>query len=676
MRFFAAALVGVLAAGSVQAQVQLWKLGGDGLVWDRSDSVRVFIDFERTPGAIQPVFLTQEQNILSSLSGWSPFKFPTDLDYNDGEKPRFWRAANGFYWFTAGTLTTKWVDGDSLSYTPPVSRGINSEWYTIDVGVPVPADQVGFFTPPRGFAADGSPLSEDIINAFEISIAAETDPVLNLEDNDNDYHRLETLVAELPINFERDLKLDFPKQYVRFIRFKRNQSINDLAFGTGTWGPNVQLGTIGEFVLHGEGVPKRVSYTSRITDLGQTVNFGRIFWAATPMRMVDGVPTEAPAADVRVVVEVRSGTDAEPNVYHEFTDTGKERVVSRQRYEHELKQPDQTTDGRIQDGKPGLRASVRYDTDNWSFWSFPLTQSGVQAPLRRGNHVQVRLRLESNSFFDFVRVDSLWIETSPLLVGRIVGEVAPLDQPAPARGFTEVEMGRMTEFSYDLKAEFDSNTQPGFDVLRIRTGGRPQFKRLLIGEPPVEIQPLEVVEEEDGLRLHLPERIDRRNNAPMRVVFASEIFVFANIFEAEVEDSQGADLPQQVEEGDASELVSTNSLRVLGVEDRSDRILKDLQLSGGVFTPNGDGVNDQLHIDYTLFRLPAAVPVQLNVYSLDGRLVARRALGLQGAGPQSARWDGRDEAGSLVAPGIYLLDVHLDAEAEPTRPLRTVGVAY
>ena len=116
----------VLVADQGEAQVSLWKLGG-ARAWSASDSSEVFIDFATFPGSMAPVYFTGEHNILSKLDLWSPFKFPTDLSYEDGLIPRVWRAANGFYWFTAGTLTTEWVDGDSSSYSPPVARGINSE---------------------------------------------------------------------------------------------------------------------------------------------------------------------------------------------------------------------------------------------------------------------------------------------------------------------------------------------------------------------------------------------------------------------------------------------------------------------------------------------------------------------------------------------------------------------
>jgi hypothetical protein len=661
-----------VAPGS--AQITLWKVGGSGLEWDRIDSSEVFIDFETFPGSMAPIFFDGQTNILSLLSLWSPFKFPAELGYEDGFLPRVWRAANGFYWFTAGVLVTEWVDGDSVSYSPPVARGINSEWYTFDVGVPVPANHIGFYTPPHGFRADNTPLRDDIFKAFEVSIAEEFDAVLNQENGDNDYHRLEKLVADVPLNFEAHVKIDFPKQYVRFIRLQRKPSIDDRSFASGQ--ANVQQGTIGEFELKGEGVPRRVFYVSRILDLGRQVNFGRLFWSATPMRYVNGKPVEVPQARAAVKVEVRSGRDSDPNVYHEFTDTGGERVVPRERYEHELKKPDQTTGGQIQEGKPGLRASIKYDTDNWTFWSFPLTQSGQPAPLERGDHLQVRLRLESEAFMDLVRLDSLWVETSPPLAGQVVGEVARLDEPRPERGFTEVRLGERVEFSYDIRAQFDGASQQGFDGVRIRTGSRPLFRRLEVGEPPQEVVPARVEEGEEELVVRLSERMNGTRNAPLRVVFSARVFVFANTFAGEVFDTQSENLPQQVEPGDAAAGVSTNNLRVLGGSEKAGAIIDDLVFSSGVVTPNGDGFNDRLVLSYTLFRLPAPIPVELNLYDLGGRRLARLDLGLQGAGPQKVEWDGRGEGGKLLLPGMYLAEIALQAELKTFRHLRPVGVAY
>ena len=54
--------------------------------------------------------------------------------------------------------------------------------------------------------------------------------------------------------------------------------------------------------------------------------------------------------------------------------------------------------------------------------------------------------------------------SAPILADEVFAEVARLDDPQPARGFTEVELGKETEFVYLLRAEFAGGTAPGFDA--------------------------------------------------------------------------------------------------------------------------------------------------------------------------------------------------------------------
>ena len=70
--------------------------------------------------------------------------------------------------------------------------------------------------------------------------------------------------------------------------------------------------------------------------------------------------------------------------------------------------------------KPGLRAGIEYDQQNWTFWSFPTTESDRPLNLNRGSHLQIKVVLHSERFDEFVRLDSLWIETSPILASRVV----------------------------------------------------------------------------------------------------------------------------------------------------------------------------------------------------------------------------------------------------------------
>ena len=427
-------------------------------------------------------------------------------------------------------------------------------------------------------------------------------------------------------------------------------------------------------------MPQRAIYKTKVIHLGEPVNFGRLFWQATKFRMVDGIPVETPDATAQVKVEVRTGLDDDPAVYHEYMDTGLERVVSRDHYENALRtrfvRITAASDLSERQPKPGVRASIGYDSDHWTFWSAPFVESGQPINLRNGTYLQFRVTMESDSFDDFVRLDSLWIETAPLLAANVRGEVAPRYDLQPVGGITQVPLGEAIEFVYDLQADFEAVDAPGFDLLRIRTGHQTELKSLQLGEARTETAPAAVIQEPEGLLIHLPDRITRANNPPIRIVFGTEIFEFATTFQSEVLDSERDVLPQPVVGADIGEAISTNSLRVLGTTEQKTAFIQNLTFSSRVFSPNGDGINDELHVAYSLFRLPEAVPVVLVVYSLNGRRVALVEAGLQNAGPQSLRWDGRDETGRRLPPGLYLTALDLRSEFATDPQLRPLGIAY
>jgi hypothetical protein len=61
------------------------------------------------------------------------------------------------------------------------------------------------------------------------------------------------------------------------------------------------------------------------------------------------------------------------------------------------------------------------------------------------------------------------------------------------------------------------------------------------------------------------------------------------------------------------------------------------------------------------FDLPRQVEVELTIYDARGRRVKRLVSGTLPAGPHQAAWQGRDESGRPVAPGVYF--VRMTAEA-------------
>ena len=108
-------------------------------------------------------------------------------------------------------------------------------------------------------------------------------------------------------------------------------------------------------------------------------------------------------------------------------------------------------------------------------------------------------------------------------------------------------------------------------------------------------------------------------------------------------------------------------------------LLADVR-AGPVVTPNGDGVNDELTVEFTLLHLLAERPVTVELFDLSGRRVAaaRPASGTGEA--RSGRlvfgWDGTDVSGGLVPPGTYVLSIRVRSDRRDEEVLRVVHVAY
>ena len=106
--------------------------------------------------------------------------------------------------------------------------------------------------------------------------------------------------------------------------------------------------------------------------------------------------------------------------------------------------------------------------------------------------------------------------------------------------------------------------------------------------------------------------------------------------------------------------------------------MDDLQISPNPFTPNGDGINDVAEVGFSLFKVYEARSLKLRIFRLDGtrvRTVAMRALG----GRQNFAWDGRDDNGALVPPGLYLAQIEVDADqagAAGQKRSRPIAVVY
>ena len=316
----------------------------------------------------------------------------------------------------------------------------------------------------------------------------------------------------------------------------------------------------------------------------------------------------------------------------------------------------------------GWRGPVAEDQEKWSFWSVPLRQSGLRPGLPPGRFFQLRIRLQTEGLWEYARVDSLAVEYFPLLAAGVVAEIGEVGDLTPEGGVAKVEIGEEIEFLYAIKARFTG--QSGFDAVRVFTPAAATLTRLELGDAPAE--PDSVRFDGGALNVYLPRRVAA--DTDLRLVLKTTLYSGSARLEGEVFDRVASALGQRIEAGDASAAIGTNRLQALGEDIATKEILVQLRLDPGVITPNGDGRNDRTRITYTLLGVEGA-DVDVEFFALNGR----RVFGLserQGSGPHTLEWNGLDQTGRPVTPGVYLCRVTTRTERVTSRVAKVVAAVH
>lgn len=413
--------------------------------------------------------------------------------------------------------------------------------------------------------------------------------------------------------------------------------------------PQNEIWDLAELEVYGGGFQGSASYQSNVLDIGEFANLGWVRWGG---RQDEGAHVE---------IRSRAGADETPLVYWRNTFRGDEQVP----FGEDGKLLTRKTYGRL---GPIMRGAITDDTAQWELWSSPYDfadSMGVALRATR-SHRYVQFRIAFSSFGQAGgQLGYLEFAVSPRLVTGLVGEVDPW----------QATVAEERTFTYAVRPTIEPDDQ-GFDGLDLRlVGGRIVGVEAvrLSGEPVVDFS---AVAGDAGVVLGFPRLDVERSGELLEVDVLAEIFRFGAVFEGRVIDSAApGEIGQLVAAGEANELVDGNQLLVQA-RTLDDKVLGAVSLSTEAFTPNGDQINDQVEIAYELLKVTEPVPVEVLVRDLSGRLVRRVYADADGAGRHPRQWDGRDEAGQQVAPGLYICQVEVESDGQRQMQMRPIAVAY
>ena len=263
------------------------------------------------------------------------------------------------------------------------------------------------------------------------------------------------------------------------------------------------------------------------------------------------------------------------------------------------------------------------------------------------------------------RLDYLQFSVSqPPVANLVLAEIAPPLAPS----------GEVTQFTYMLLPQLESGDL-GFDTIEIDTPTAAE------GIDAVRFSGVEVAFEAErldanGFEVRVPRLDQSRNGELVEVVFRSRIFKFGTLFSGRVYDSaQPLEVRQVVTPGEVDQLVESNTLSV-GLTHISGEVIGGLRLVPPVFTPNGDGVNDQVRIEYDLLNVAGRAEVAVVLYDLGGRRIGEVFRGPAQSGQFRVSWDGRNQKGQLLHPGLYILRLEVETDRGNRARMRIVSLAF
>ena len=640
-----------------------------GVELDVGNSPGNLIEFEsdQFPGSIHPLRIPDGENIANTaLDRGGGITAPNVFDLGGFAAGIF--DANDLRLTLEELIETD--DGGEIKAFERKNFNALGTLIFVELGGLFGVNRVRFYPPQYGFSITVPPHSTTIfLRAFELftNDGSQTEggnliwePLLLEPDNENP-------VVDVVIE---------PPRPVKALRLRATTTVNY---------------EIDEFEVFGTGFLSNAEYISPIFDAGQPAVWSILRWQEEAI----GDP-----AFSNIQIRTRTGRDTNPFV---FT-----RLLYGQRNPTEISlsvnDPEQEMDlaeykSLPLDDELGRRwehGPVRDDLVNWSPFSTPFPASAandtagspITSPGPR-RYFQFRVIFNSSDLSAGRVLKTLSFDVlAPPLADAVVGEIFPRDVP----------VSQSTSFTYALRTAAQSNGLLGFDTVKISTVSQVESidgieMRDSSGQIIAEraFAGLDDSSAEGGFQIvsvspasfsvRLP--AVKEDNIVVLLRFQTGVLTYSTNFTGSIQLSTEPGSSQAIIPGDAVFLGEGDEADLSGTTVLSPSVLEKTQLldqvliEPNIFSPNGDGANDVMGMSYNLLSLSIIRPVAIGVYDLSGRQIRVIHEGPEANGQYTDKtWDGRNEHGQLVPPGLYVVHIKVEGDAKVEAKARLVGVAY
>jgi len=389
-----------------------------------------------------------------------------------------------------------------------------------------------------------------------------------------------------------------------------------------------------EMMLYSPGYPAQVVLRSPFIDLGTLANDGR-------PKVINRLVWDADLpAGTHLHMRSRSG-NSQSAVYTFYNKIGEE-----------VKENKWLSLPKVLRGPVDTTVVV---SEDWDEWSETYTVSGEafksQNPRR---FIQLEMTLQTDDPTVAPQVNALSIEYEETLLQRAVGSVAPRSTKANTD----------TRFTYALWPKVDGE-DAGFNRMRFGLPSLAQDIEVRMGGRIVAPTRLDI--SADSLHIDLPQPV---RNDLLEVAFTTRVTRNGTVISLELGSTEHPGLWQSVEA--ASRRANVVMLpEVIGER----RLIEALDISSSVLTPNGDGLNDEVYIRLVTLNVDEAAP-HVDLFDLRGKRLVRLEATSTRQAEYAFAFTGRDAAGRLLPPGVYLYRVDLGADSGQDTALHSLSIAY